>query len=98
MWYVFVWNFAAEGLECIGAYSREDDAKALFEKTKAEWNDLPKGDRPNTDFSGSCSFLTWSEFCESLFHYRLREVAEPIKFLARGHGWEGDQGGKIRSK
>jgi hypothetical protein len=88
MWYVFRWNEPGEGFECLGAFSRENEARAFLETLRSEWLATAKGTRPNSDFRVECSCLSWSEFCESIFYYRFRELAEPIKFLARAHGWD----------
>jgi hypothetical protein len=84
LWYVYRFNGVAEDFECVGAFSREDEARVCLARERAEWKESSNGAlMADHLFPGACIRETWSEFCERVFRYRLGKLAAPIDDLAK---------------
>jgi hypothetical protein len=93
LWYVYRFNGPAEEWECLGAFSREDESRQCLADARAEWKNTTSGSMMADElFPGGCVRQTWSEFCERIYQYRLREIAAPIEVLARAAGWPANSG------
>ena len=82
LWYVYSFNSLTGDFECIGAFSREDEARALFDQARADWD--ARNPEPRPRFSGVCAQQTWSEFREHVFQYELGRIVRPLVALVSG--------------
>lgn len=89
MWYVYGSTLGGD-FECIGAFSREEDAKEHLASAQDEWQKTSRGRGAisvGDSFNGVVIRESWSEFCEQVFQCRLGSIADPIKHLAKANGW-----------
>lgn len=78
MFYVYVFNGPLEQFECIGAFSREDEADVCLRDAK---NRRPL-DQSSIARDGWVVRMNWRQFRDALACELLGELAAPIKALA----------------
>jgi hypothetical protein len=69
-------------------FSREEEARALFQEALDTWKSRRSADATETHFPGRILQQSWPDFCDQVFAYRLADLAAPIKAVARAHGWK----------
>lgn len=79
----YVWDFSAgaEEYECLGAFSKEDEAKALCDQRRLEW--LARGNVETESNKCHCVYseMSWDYFCARIVTAHLRALAEPLARL-----------------
>ena len=84
MWYVYRWNPGGHDWECIGAFSREDEARARYNNALRQWQAPDVTGRPAECFPGTCLRQSWADFSSSVLGYSLGMIASKIVAFSMG--------------